>query len=193
MSPRERELWERMLPAQLFFWSHVYNVAVKAATNLSGRKVGPCRKPQLPLTAEEVAVEVRKNTGDKGASVCIMCISDDLSKESDAFDMAIQCLGQGGRLTGMNVETKTSHKEHKTSVREILRKEITIHHTLNPVYKDDLDMTRAFQRMVDAVVDGRNPLGKMITHKVKLEELPQALDLTTKKLDKCIKIVVYPN
>jgi len=50
-----QELWQRMLPAQLFFWSHSYNAAVKAATNLSGRKVGPTRKPQQPLSPEEMA------------------------------------------------------------------------------------------------------------------------------------------
>jgi len=48
------ELWKRMFPANLFFSAHVYNVAVKAATNLSGRKVGPCRKPQMPLTDAEM-------------------------------------------------------------------------------------------------------------------------------------------
>ena len=30
-------LWERMLPAQLFFWTHDYNPSIKAATNLAGR------------------------------------------------------------------------------------------------------------------------------------------------------------
>ena len=48
-----REVWQSMLPAQLFFWTHFYNAAVKQATNLSGRPVGPCRKPVQPLTAEE--------------------------------------------------------------------------------------------------------------------------------------------
>jgi 4-hydroxy-tetrahydrodipicolinate synthase len=49
-----RELWARMFPANLFFWTHVYNASVKAATNLSGRKVGPCRKPVQPLTQKEM-------------------------------------------------------------------------------------------------------------------------------------------
>jgi 4-hydroxy-tetrahydrodipicolinate synthase len=48
------DLWKRMFPANLFFSTHVYNVAVKAAANLSGRKVGPCRKPQMPLTDAEM-------------------------------------------------------------------------------------------------------------------------------------------
>jgi 4-hydroxy-tetrahydrodipicolinate synthase len=48
------KLWRRMLPANLFFYNNVYNAAVKTATNLSGRKVGPCRKPVLPLTESEM-------------------------------------------------------------------------------------------------------------------------------------------
>lgn len=50
-----RDLWKNMFPANLFFWTHVYNAAVKAATNLSGRKVGPCRKPVQSLTDSEMA------------------------------------------------------------------------------------------------------------------------------------------
>jgi 4-hydroxy-tetrahydrodipicolinate synthase len=48
------DLWERMFPSNHFFWTHVYNASVKAATNLSGRKVGPCRKPVQPLTDSEM-------------------------------------------------------------------------------------------------------------------------------------------
>lgn len=44
------ELWKRMLPANLFFWNHPYNPAVKAATNLLVNKVGPCRQPVQPLS-----------------------------------------------------------------------------------------------------------------------------------------------
>ena len=49
-----QDLWKRMLPANLFFWTHIYNSSVKAATNLSGRDVGYCRKPVLPLSAEDM-------------------------------------------------------------------------------------------------------------------------------------------
>jgi 4-hydroxy-tetrahydrodipicolinate synthase len=50
-----KDLWNRMFPANYFFWTHVYNASVKAATNLSGRKVGPCRKPVQPLTDSEMS------------------------------------------------------------------------------------------------------------------------------------------
>jgi len=44
------ELWRRMAPANIFFWTHGYNVGVKQATGYMGRPVGPCRKPALPLS-----------------------------------------------------------------------------------------------------------------------------------------------
>ena len=52
---KAKELWERMLPANLFFWNHIYNSSVKTATNLSGRRVGECRKPVQPLKDFELA------------------------------------------------------------------------------------------------------------------------------------------
>jgi len=48
------ELWKRMLPANLFFWNHPYNPAVKAATNILVNKVGACRQPVQPLSADEL-------------------------------------------------------------------------------------------------------------------------------------------
>ena len=48
-------LWKKLLPAQLFFWTHDYNASVKAAANLMGRRLGECRKPQLPPTEDEIA------------------------------------------------------------------------------------------------------------------------------------------
>lgn len=50
-----RELWDKMLPANMFFWSHVYNASVKTATKLTGRKMGACRKPVQPLNDIELA------------------------------------------------------------------------------------------------------------------------------------------
>lgn len=48
-------LWKRMLPANLFFWSHPYNPSVKAATNIVTGSVGICRKPVMPLDAADTA------------------------------------------------------------------------------------------------------------------------------------------
>ncbi len=50
------DLWARMLPANLFFWENnvdaEYNSAVKTATNMVGRTVGPCRRPVMPMTRQ---------------------------------------------------------------------------------------------------------------------------------------------
>lgn len=48
------DLWQTMLPANLFFWQNAYNPAVKTATNLLVNKVGACRTPAQPLTEGEL-------------------------------------------------------------------------------------------------------------------------------------------
>lgn len=48
------DLWERLKAASRFFWTHPFNTAIKAATNMTGRQVGPVRKPVLPLSAEDM-------------------------------------------------------------------------------------------------------------------------------------------
>ena len=47
-------LWPRMKAASAFFWTHPFNPSVKAATELSGRPVGQCRKPVLPIEEAEL-------------------------------------------------------------------------------------------------------------------------------------------
>ena len=58
-------LWQRILPTQIFYWTHDYNASVKAATNLLGGKVGICRKPALPLGDPDLA-ELRRALGALG-------------------------------------------------------------------------------------------------------------------------------
>ena len=52
-------LWDLMLPSNLFFWENgygaEYNTTVKAATNMVGRAVGPCRLPVQPMSADGLA------------------------------------------------------------------------------------------------------------------------------------------
>lgn len=48
-------LWKRMAPANIHFWNNPYIPTVKAATNLQGRTVGPCRQPIQPLGADELS------------------------------------------------------------------------------------------------------------------------------------------
>jgi 4-hydroxy-tetrahydrodipicolinate synthase len=48
-------LWHRMQPLNRLLWTLPFNPVAKAATNLSGRKVGECRRPVLPLSADQLA------------------------------------------------------------------------------------------------------------------------------------------
>jgi 4-hydroxy-tetrahydrodipicolinate synthase len=48
-------LWRRLQPLNTLLWTAPFNPVAKAACNLSGRRVGECRRPVLPLTAEQMA------------------------------------------------------------------------------------------------------------------------------------------
>lgn len=48
-------LWRRMQPLNKLLWTLPFNPVAKASANLSGRKVGECRRPVLPLTADQMA------------------------------------------------------------------------------------------------------------------------------------------
>jgi 4-hydroxy-tetrahydrodipicolinate synthase len=43
-------LWRRMQPLNLFLWTYPFNPVAKEASNISGRPVGECRRPVLPLS-----------------------------------------------------------------------------------------------------------------------------------------------
>jgi len=46
------QLWHRMRLSNMFFWTHPFNPAVKAACNMMGHPVGECRRPVMPLDDE---------------------------------------------------------------------------------------------------------------------------------------------
>jgi 4-hydroxy-tetrahydrodipicolinate synthase len=48
-------LWRRMQPLNKLLWTLPFNPVAKAAANLSGRVVGECRRPVLPLTKDQLA------------------------------------------------------------------------------------------------------------------------------------------
>jgi 4-hydroxy-tetrahydrodipicolinate synthase len=60
-------LWRNLLPAQLFFWTNDYNPAIKAATNIAGRKIGDCRMPLQPLDAD-LLMQLRQAMKSLGGS-----------------------------------------------------------------------------------------------------------------------------
>ena len=48
-------LFRRMQPLNKLLWTLPFNPVAKASAALSGRNVGECRRPVLPLTAEQMA------------------------------------------------------------------------------------------------------------------------------------------
>jgi 4-hydroxy-tetrahydrodipicolinate synthase len=49
------ELWVKLRPLSMLLWTSPFNPVAKAASNKTGRKVGMCRLPVLPLSDPELA------------------------------------------------------------------------------------------------------------------------------------------
>ena len=137
------------------------------------------------MSVDEILEAIKKDVGEVDYS--FMCISLDESKELDAFHLAVEATRPGGCISGLNVEVKLDHHNHRMNPFHLTRKNIKYRHFLNR------DPRRTdFQEAYDYAGQGKFKIGKMITHHVTLDKLEWALEMTHKHLDKCIKIIVYP-
>jgi threonine dehydrogenase-like Zn-dependent dehydrogenase len=144
------------------------------------------------MSTAEIVEAVKRETDGKGADVAVICISEDRSRELDAFDMTLEALKKGGRVTGLFVDAKGIEKNHRVNPHLLLRKEATFAHTLNKIYHNQTDELKVFQDAVDKVGLGKINLEAMITHEVTFNELDKALDLCVNHMDEVVKVVVYP-
>ena len=133
----------------------------------------------------EMVKEILDRAGQM--DVACICIALDESEECDAFYMALETLRENGRMTGLNVEVQEKYHNHVMNPFHMNRKNILYRHNLvRPGTQAD------FQHGYDLVGEGRVPLGKLITHRTTLDQLPWALEMCHRHLDECIKIIVYP-
>ena len=49
-------LWRKMQPLNLLLWTYPFNPVAKEASNISGRPVGECRRPVLPLSESQKVI-----------------------------------------------------------------------------------------------------------------------------------------
>ncbi|MCL1859108.1 MAG: alcohol dehydrogenase catalytic domain-containing protein [Oscillospiraceae bacterium] len=131
-------------------------------------------------------LEALKKDAEK-IDVTFMCIALDRSKELDAFHLAIEATRYNGRISGLNVEVKLDHHNHRLNPFHMNRKNIKYRHMLERDAREE-----DFQYAFDQVAAGKIPMEKTITHKFCLDELEKALDITHNHLDQCVKIVIYP-
>lgn len=134
---------------------------------------------------DEVVKEIIDTIGQVDM-VCV-CIALDESEEKDAYYVALRVLRNDGRMTSLNVEVKEERHNHNMNPFLMNRKNILYRHNLmRPGTQRD------FQNGYDMVGEGRIPLGKLITHRVTLDQLGWALEMCHRHLDECIKFIVYP-
>lgn len=123
----------------------------------------------------------------------ILCTAVDQSKGQDLFDLAVQILRQGGRLTGLNVEVKGL--THTVNVLPLFHKNILLRRSLFDVYPEHpqarlAKLCEVFQMGVNWVRDGQVNMKALITHVIPLEGISRGLWLCRERPDETIKVVV---
>ncbi|MBQ8305844.1 MAG: alcohol dehydrogenase catalytic domain-containing protein [Blautia sp.] len=137
------------------------------------------------LSAEEIVERIVSEVGEQDTA--LMCIALDRSPEQDAFYVPIEVLKENGRMSGLNVEVKLSHHNHRMNPFHMNRKNIKYRHNL-----ERSGSVADFQYAYDMAASGRIPMEKLITHRLTLDQVGYGLDLCRNHLDSCIKCVVYP-
>ena len=137
------------------------------------------------MSTQEILEAIKASVGE--VDISFMCIALDESKELDAFHLAVEATRDWGRISGLNVEVKLEHHNHRMNPFHLTRKNIKYRHFLerNPRGED-------FQEAYNMVGEGKFSIGKMITHRVTLDKLDWALKMAHLHLDQCIKIILYP-
>lgn len=137
------------------------------------------------MTVDEILTAIHQDVD--AIDVTFMCIALDRSKELDAFHLAIEATRPNGRIAGLNVEVQLEHHNHTMNPFHMNRKNVKYRHLLEREGRGE-----DFQYAFDKVAEGKIPLEKTITHKVTLDKLAWALEMTHNHLDECVKIIVYP-
>ncbi|MFD2816246.1 zinc-binding dehydrogenase [Paracoccus aerius] len=148
---------------------------------------------------DDMAVFIKKVTDGLGADVCIDAVGGDaagsalrtvLGKKMKieagnaiVLHWAINSAKKGGVVSIVGVYGPTGNM---VPMGNVLNKGLTIR-------ANQASVKRLLPRLVEHVKEGRIDPKALITHRVPLEDLPDAYHLFSAKLDECIKPVLYPN
>ena len=140
------------------------------------------------MSAEEIVSSVEETT--KGVDLVFMCIDMDLSKNTDAFDMAVEALRPNGRMSGLKVAVKGLN--HRVNPRLILEKNIRFQHKFTGQALTREQTLEVFAQGVRFVADGKVNLETLITHETGFDGVEDALEMCMNSPGEVIKVVVRP-
>ena len=148
---------------------------------------------------DDMAVFIKKETDSLGADVCIDAVGGDaagsamhtlfgtkLKLEAGsaiALHWAINSVKKGGIVSVVGVYGPTGNM---VPMGNVLNKGITMR-------ANQASVKRLLPRLIEHVQAGRIDPKGMITHRLSLEDIPDAYHMFSAKLDGCIKPVLYPN
>ncbi len=144
-------------------------------------------KLSLPDIVETVKARVPR------IDVALVCIDLDQSADLSAYDVCVELLQSGGRLSGLHVAVKDVN--HRVNAARVITKNIRLAHFLEKVYPDDRRFSLAIRRAlfgqaVDWVRHNEIRLQPLVTDIVSLEEVHSGIMRCKENPETTTKVVV---
>lgn len=143
------------------------------------------------LAPQEIVETVRQWVD--AFDIAFMCIDVDKSPTLSAFDIAVELLKPGGRLTGLHVAVKNLN--HRVNPHPVLSKNIKFRHFLEDVYPQDARASLAVQRglfnqALDWVRKGDIQMKPLVSRVISLDEVQEGIMLCNQQPGETVKVVV---
>ena len=161
------------------------------------RKYAPCEAYNF-RSLEDVVLFVKRTTDWMGADVCIDAVGAEASGSALQTILGRKLLLQGGAATALHWAINSVKKGGIVSIVGVYGPIDTLVPIGNVVNKgltvraNQASVKRLLPRLIEHVQQGHIEPKKLITHRVPLEEVSEAYDIFSKKLDGCIKPVLIP-
>lgn len=162
------------------------------------RTYAPCEAYSFK-EMDDVVEFVKKTTDWYGADVCIDAVGCEAAGDlwqsitgrrmmlqagsATALHWAINSVKKGGIVSVVGVYGPT---DNLVPIGNVVNKGLTIR-------ANQASVKRLLPRLIDHVMSGRIIPREIITHRVALEDAPEAYRMFSSKLDDCIKVVLIPS
>ncbi len=148
------------------------------------------------LSGAEMVGEIKPFVGE--VDVAIVAVDTDESPDKSCLKLAIECLRERGRLTGLSsLERVLQDGADREFVLKAYGKSLRMARSLEDVYPSDRGeefriQCDLFARAVDWIRGGRLDLKSLITHRVAFDDIEETLKLCKLRPAEAIKAVVEP-
>jgi threonine dehydrogenase-like Zn-dependent dehydrogenase len=161
------------------------------------RRWAPCETVDF-RSVNDMAIHIKRMTDGLGADACIDAVGCEASGNAVQTITGVKLKLQAGAATALHWAINSVRKGGVVSIVGVYGptfNAVPIGNALNKgltLRMNQASVKRHLPRLIEHIQAGRLKPSEIITHRVPLEEAPEAYEIFSRKLDGCIKTVLVP-